>query len=108
MNHLTKLACVGLLAACAALLSSQAPASGQPEESGQEDRLPSGKSQREEILKAEHKQSLKDAERLSELAQSLKSELEKNDWSVVSVSSIQKTEEIARLAKRIGDRLRGR
>ncbi len=108
MNGLSKFACVLLLAGCAAVLSSQAPKLDQPDESVQEVRLPGGKLQKEEILKAEHKRSLEDAARLSELAQSLEAELENNGWSVVSVGSIKKTEEIAKLAKRIGDRLKRR
>jgi hypothetical protein len=105
MNRLSKCVCALVLAACATALSSQAPVEDRHH---QEVRLPNGKLQKDEILKAEHKQSLQDAVRLSELAQSLQTELEKNDWSVVSVGSIQKTEEISRLAKRIGDRLRHR
>ena len=108
MNGLSKFACVLLLAGCAAVLSSQAPVPDESDQSDQEVRLPGGKLQKEEILKSEHKRSLEDAARLSELAQSLEAELEKNDWSVVSVGSIKKTEEIARLAKRIGDRLKRR
>src|ERR1035437_2651118 len=41
--------------------------------------LPNGKSQKEEILKAEHQQNLKDAAELADLAEQLKMELEKND-----------------------------
>ena len=69
-------------------------------------RLPSGKSQQEEILKQEHQKSLKDAARLIELSEGLRAELEKNDRHVVSVSSLRKAEEIEKLAKRIRARLR--
>jgi len=69
-------------------------------------RLPNGKSQQEEMLKAEHRQSLKDAAQLIELSEQLKAELEKNDRHVVSVSSLKKTEEIEKLARRIRGRLR--
>lgn len=69
-------------------------------------RLPNGKSQREEILKADHEKDLKDAATLIELAGQLKQELEKNDRHVLSVSSLRKTEEIEKLAKRIRQRLR--
>jgi hypothetical protein len=105
MTRFSKCVRALVLAACATVLSSQAPVEDRPR---QEVRLPNGKLQKEEILEAEHKQSLRDAARLSDLAQSLKEELEKNNWSVVSVGSIERTEEIARLAKRIGDRLRRR
>jgi hypothetical protein len=69
-------------------------------------KLPSGKSQREEILKAEHAKALREAAELAGLAESLKQELEKTGHSVLSVSSLRKTEEIEKLAKRIRSRLR--
>ena len=69
-------------------------------------RLPSGKSQQDEILKADHEKDLKDAAALIELAEQLKQELEKNDRHVLSVSSLRKAEEIEKLAKRIRQRLR--
>jgi hypothetical protein len=68
--------------------------------------LPSGKSQRDEILKAEHVQNLKDASDLMDLAQQLKLDLEKNDRYVVSMGTLKKTDDIEKLAKRIRGRLR--
>jgi hypothetical protein len=67
--------------------------------------LPNGKSQQDEILKADHEKDLKDAAQLIDLAEQLKQELEKNDRRVLSVSSLKKTEEIEKLAKRIHSRL---
>ena len=69
-------------------------------------RLPNGKVQRDEILKAEHEQNLKDAARLADLAEQLKQELEKNDRYILSVSSLKKTDEIEKLVKKIRSRLR--
>jgi hypothetical protein len=69
-------------------------------------RLPNGKVQRDEILKAEHEQNLKDAARLADLAEQLKQELEKNDRYVISVSSLKKIDEIEKLVKKIRSRLR--
>lgn len=69
-------------------------------------RLPDGRNQTDEILKAEHRKSLEEAEEMRKLAEELKAELEKNDRHVVSVSSIKKTEQIEKLAKRIRSRLR--
>ena len=68
--------------------------------------LPNGKSQREEILKAEHQQNIKDAADLAELAEQLKIDLEKNDRYVLSMATIKKTDDIEKLAKRIRARLR--
>jgi len=81
-------------------------AAGQPPREQEEVRLPSGKLQKEEILKAEHEKSVKDAGEIVKLAEALKAELEKHDYHVLSLSSIKKTEEIERLARRIKSRLR--
>jgi len=69
-------------------------------------KLPSGKSQKEEILKADYEQSLRDAERLLKLSEEFKSELEKQGRHVLSVQTLRKIEEIERLARRIRSRLR--
>ena len=68
--------------------------------------LPNGKSQKEEILKAEHQQNIKDAADLAELAEQLKIDLEKNDRYVLSIATLKKTDDIEKLAKRIRARLR--
>jgi hypothetical protein len=80
--------------------------SQSPAEDGTDVRLPNGKVQRDEILKAEHEQNLKDAAQLADLAEQLKQELEKNDRYVLSISSLKKTDEIEKLVKRIRSRLR--
>lgn len=72
----------------------------------QDVRLPNGKSQRDEILKAEHQQNLKDADKLIEMAQDLKESLEKDDRYVLSLSTLKKTEDIEKLARKIRGRLR--
>ncbi len=77
-----------------------------PQESQEEPRLPGGRDQKEEILKAEHGRSLEDATRIVKLAEELKAELEKNDRHILSVSSLRKTEEIEKLARRIRSRMR--
>ena len=68
--------------------------------------LPNGKSQREEILKAEHQQNIKDAAELADLAEQLKIDLEKNDRYVLSMATLKKTDDIEKLAKRIRARMR--
>jgi len=98
--------------ACALALPAQIPPASQPPRPGEveppaEDiRLPNGKLQRDEILKAEYQKSLDDARELSKLADNLKLELEKNDRNVLSLATLKKTEEIEKLAKRIRDRLK--
>ena len=100
---------LGLLVVLAAgtFAFSQIPPDGiavQQEPGGY--RLPNGKLQRDEILKAEHEQNVKDADHLVELAGQLKEEIEKNDRFVLSVSTLKKTDEIEKLVKKIRTRLR--
>jgi hypothetical protein len=96
---MTLLRGIAVLVAAALLWAAQIR---EPEEP----RLPDGKSQKEAILKQEHEKSLRDAAELLTLAEELKAELEKNDRHVVSISSLRKTEEIEKLAKRIRNRLK--
>ena len=69
-------------------------------------RLPNGKLQSDEILKADHEKNLKDATELLKLTEDLKIELEKNDAHVLSVGAVKKTEEIEKIAKRIRQRMK--
>ena len=87
-------------------IASAAASSPPPDQQPQDVRLPNGKLQRDEILKAESQKSLDDARELSKLADELKPDLEKNDRYVLSVATLKKTEEIEKLAKRIHDRLK--
>ena len=92
-----------LLAAFAALCLAQAP---EPEPQPPPPvRLPSGKSQRDEILKQEQAENLKDAAQLVELAQQLRGDLEKNGRYVFSLADHKKAEDIEKLAHRIRTRM---
>jgi hypothetical protein len=62
--------------------------------------------QREALIKADHKKNLEEAEALLKLAEELKSDLEKDDAHIVSVRSMKKTEDIEKLAKNIRGRLK--
>jgi hypothetical protein len=79
-----------------------------PQKIGEEPdvKLPSGKSQREAILKSEHEKSLRDVSEIRELAESLEEELKENDYHVLPIPALKKAEEIEKLAKRIKGRLR--
>ena len=68
--------------------------------------MPNGKSQRDEILKAEYRQNLKDAAQLVDLSQQLKQDLEKNDRYVLSLDDLKKTDDIEKLVKKIRSRMR--
>jgi hypothetical protein len=90
-----------------ALISSLgAPAQQLPPPEPLDNKLPNGKSQREEILKADHERSLKDAAELVKLSEDLKIELEKNERHVLSVASLKKLDDIEKIAKRIKSRLK--
>ena len=69
-------------------------------------KLPNGKSQRDAIAKAEHEQSLKDAAQLVALSQQIRDELQKAGNYVVPFSTVKKTEEIEKLARKIRARLK--
>ena len=69
-------------------------------------KLPNGKSQQEEILKADHEKTLQDAAQLVKLSEELQDELIKEDRHVLSIATLKKTEDIEKLAKRIRTRLK--
>ena len=75
-------------------------------ELNEDPRLPDGRSQKNAIAKQQHEQALKEAEQLLSTAQDLKDELQRSGTFVVPVSSVKKTEEIEKLAKRIRGRLK--
>ena len=77
-----------------------------PSNSDEDKKLPNGKSQKDAIAKQDHEQALKDANALLTVAQQLRDELQKAGNYVVPVSSVKKTEEIEKLARRIRGRLK--
>ena len=100
--------CIMLFAALAlcAQIEQQPQPSFPPEGPPHDIRLPNGKSQRQEMLKADYKKTLEDARQLSKLADELKTGLEKNDYNVLSLDTLKKTDEIDKLARKIRDRLK--
>jgi hypothetical protein len=68
--------------------------------------LPNGKSQREEMLKLDHKKNLEDATTMAKLAQEVSEDLEKDDRFVVSLKTLKKLDEIEKLAKAVRGRLK--
>jgi hypothetical protein len=77
-----------------------------PKTPGEEERLPNGKSQRNEIARQQHEEALKDVDNLLAAAEELRDELKRAGNYVVPVSSLRRTEEIEKLAKRIRGRLK--
>jgi hypothetical protein len=84
-------------------LFAQNPATDPPPP---EPRLPSGRLQRDEILKAEHAKSIEDAQQLIRLSEELKTELEKDTQYVFSIAAVKRTEEIEKVARRIRSRMK--
>jgi hypothetical protein len=91
-----------LIPLCAQHPAHEAPSAEKPSDV----RLPNGRLQQDEILKADHEKSVKDAAQLIELAEGLKRELEKDETHVLSLSSIKKTEDIEKIARRIRSRIK--
>ena len=77
-----------------------------PRNPGEDTRLPNGKSQKDAIAKQNHEAALKDASDLVQAAKTLEEELKSAGSYVVPVSSVKKTEEIEKLARRIRGRLK--
>lgn len=69
-------------------------------------KLPNGKSQKDAIAEQQHADALKAAGEMIDLAQQVKTELQRAGNFVVPVSTIKKTEEIEKLARRIRGKLR--
>lgn len=89
------------------LASAQEPSPTLFPTEGIEDvKLPNGTSQRQAILKAEHKKSLEDSAKLLDLVTEVHADLEKSDANVVSLKTVKQLEEIERLSKRIRTRLK--
>jgi hypothetical protein len=98
--------CPSLLLAAALLIQAQEPRPPSPHPESEEIKLPNGRNQKDEILKADHAKNVEDAQRLSELADQLKKDLEKNTQYVFSVDDLKKTEEMEKLIKRIRTRMK--
>jgi len=73
---------------------------------GEDTHLPNGKLQRDEILKSEYDQNLRDARDLMELTKSFELELEKSDRFVLSLGLLKKLDDVDRITKRIRNRMR--
>jgi hypothetical protein len=90
----------------ARLLPAQRTAPGFPSDSPEDVRLPNGKKQSDEILKAEYEQNVKDAQELVDTARAFEEDLEKDDRFVLSLNSLKKLDDIEKLTKRIRSRLK--
>jgi len=71
-------------------------------------RLPNGKNQQDEILKADYAKNVKDARDLLLLTRTFEEDLEKDKAFVFSLSSLKKLDDMERLTKRIRGRMTAR
>ena len=85
--------------------SRQGPEVPPAPDKSEDVRLPNGKSQREEMLKADYVRNLADAADLARLAAEVQEEIEKNDRYAVSVKTLKKLDDIGKLARNIHGRL---
>jgi hypothetical protein len=77
-----------------------------PPDPKEDQKLPNGKSRNDAIARKQHEEALKDADDLVAAARDLKEALERAGSYVVDVSTVKKTEEIEKLARRIRGRLK--
>ncbi len=77
-----------------------------PPDEKEDPKLPNGKSRNDAIAKKQHEDALKDADDLLAAAQNLKEALERAGNYFVDLSTVRKTEEIEKLARRIRGRLK--
>lgn len=91
-----------------AQLTGQAPGPEAqfPHQTPPETRLPNGKLQRDEILKADYEQNVRDSAELARLATEFQLELEKSDRFVLSLGLLKKLDDIEKLTKRIRGRIK--
>ncbi len=94
------------VAFCAAALSAQQTEPRRPSDPEPERRLPDGKLQSEAILKSDYDENLKDLEKMRKLAETVESDLRKNDRHVLSLKALKDLDEIEKLSRRIRGRMR--
>jgi hypothetical protein len=78
----------------------------QPGESEPPRRLPNGKLQRDEILKADYQKNLVDSAELARLADAIKLDFEKGDRYLLPLDTLKKLDAIDKLTKNIRGRLK--
>jgi hypothetical protein len=107
-SHLRRalLLCVPAALAARLMPAQLRPPATPPQEDPEALRLPNGKKQQDEILKAEYEKNVKDAQELVGIAKSFEEDLEKDDRFVLSISSLKKLDDIEKLTKRIRGRMK--
>jgi hypothetical protein len=78
----------------------------QPGESEPPRRLPNGKLQRDEILKADYQKNVTDSAELARLSQEVKLDFDKGDRFLLPLDTLKKLDTIEKLTKNIRGRLK--
>ena len=78
----------------------------QPGESEPPRRLPNGKLQRDEILKADYQKNVADSAELARLAEAIKLDFDKGDRYLLPLDTLKKLDTIDKLTKNIRGRLK--
>lgn len=94
------------VAFCAATLLAQRPDTRRPSDPEEDRRLPNGKLQSEEILKADYDENLKDLDKIRKLTEGVESDLRKNDRHVLSLKAFKDLDEIEKICRRVRTRMR--
>jgi len=71
-----------------------------------DEKLPSGKTQRDEIAKADHKRNMEDAATLARLSEEVRDDLDKAGSGVVPLKVLKKLDDIEKLTRNIRGRLK--
>jgi hypothetical protein len=88
------------------LLAAFAQQPSLDDRQAEQKRLPGGKLQSEEILKADHEANVKDLESMQKMITAVLDDLKKNDRHVLSVQSLRQLEEIEKSARRVRGRMK--
>ena len=99
-----RVACLTVAMLLAFTMEAQHPK--RPNDPDEPVRLPNGKLQQDELLKADHEKDASDSRELARLSAELRDEIEKGDAHVLSITALKKTEDIEKLAKRIRARIK--
>lgn len=85
---------------------AQMPEANLPPPREEPKRLPNGKLQDEEILRAEYEANLKDLAEIRKLAQSVEDSLKKSKGHVLSLKDLKDLDQIEKLGRKVAGRLR--
>lgn len=106
MTPRSLLATMSRIVLAGGLLLAQDPRDVRTPREQEPTRLPSGKLQSDEILKADFEQNLKEVKQMQKLLEEVRSDMEKNDRYVLSMGNLKKLEEVEKLSKQVRGRMK--